>query len=39
MPVTTGGNSTVSNGNEQDALDTVVQVPVRTAGAQEGEFH
>lgn len=39
MPVTTGGNSTIINGNEQDALDAVVQVPARAEGAQESEFH
>lgn len=39
-PTTTGGNSTIVNGNEQDTLDAcVARVPQRTEGAQDGDFH
>lgn len=38
-PLTSGGNSNVTNGNEQEALDHCVQIPVRTEGAQDGELH
>lgn len=37
---TTGGNSTVVNGNEQEPLNRVVMVPSRTVqGMQDGDFH
>lgn len=38
-PTTAGGNKTITNGNEQDVLDRVVQIPARAEGAQEAEFH
>lgn len=38
-PLTSGGNSTITNGDEQDALDKCVQIPSRTEGAQDGELH
>jgi hypothetical protein len=39
QPATQGGNSTITNGNEQDCRDACVQIPVRTEGAQDGELH
>jgi hypothetical protein len=38
-PVTTGGNSTLTNGNEQKPLDKCVQVSTRTEGMQDAQFH
>jgi hypothetical protein len=39
-PTTTGGTTTIINGNEQDTLNRLVaEVPRRTEGAQDGEFH
>lgn len=38
-PRTSGGNQNIVNGNEQDCLDRVVQVSVRTEGKQDGELH
>lgn len=39
-PRTSGGNDTLTNGNERDTLDKCVQVPTRTAeGMQDGDFH
>lgn len=37
--LTTGGNSTLTNGNEQDTLNRVVMIPARIEGAQDGDFH
>lgn len=38
-PLTSGGNTTIINGNEQDVHDKCVQIPMRTEGAQDGELH
>lgn len=38
-PTTSGGNSTITNGNEQDTLDHCVLIPTRAEGAQDGDFH
>ncbi|MFD3531987.1 hypothetical protein [Streptomyces sp. NPDC058664] len=39
-PTTSGGNSTITNGNEQDTLDRcVTEVPRRAEGAQDADFH
>mgnify|MGYP003575508189 CR=1 FL=1 len=38
-PTTTGGNTTVVNGDEQAVHDRCVQIPVRAEGCQDGELH
>lgn len=38
-PLTSGGNNTLTNGNEQDPLNKCVVVPTRTEGGQDGQFH
>lgn len=38
-PTTTGGNSTITNGNEQPVLDDCVLIPTRTEGMQDSEAH
>ncbi|MFC5799117.1 hypothetical protein [Streptomyces formicae] len=38
-PLTSGGDSTIANGDEQVPLDQCVQIPTRTEGAQDGEMH
>lgn len=38
-PVTTGGNSTITNGDERKPLEDCVLIPTRTEGMQDGEAH
>lgn len=39
-PLTDGGNSTLTNGDEQEPLDKCVMIPTRTVeGGQDGDFH
>ncbi|WP_261994345.1 hypothetical protein [Streptomyces sp. t39] len=39
-PTTTGGDTTIRNGDEQQVLDAcVARVPQRAEGAQEQDFH
>lgn len=38
-PTTAGGNSTVTNGDEQEPLKRVVEISTRTEGAQDSEMH
>lgn len=36
---TAGGNSTITNGDEQEPLNRVVQIATRDEGSQEAEYH
>lgn len=38
-PTTSGGNTTIVNGDEQEPLDRCVMIPVRTEGGQDQDFH
>lgn len=38
-PTGDGGNSTLTNQDEQLILDRVVQIPARTEGMQDSEAH
>ena len=38
-PTTAGGNSTVTNGDEQEPLNRIVEIPTRIEGAQDSEMH
>jgi len=38
-PRTAGGNNTITNGSEQEPLNRIVEIPTRTEGAQDAEFH
>jgi hypothetical protein len=39
-PLTSGGNSTLTNGDEQEPLNACVQIPARTVeGMQDADFH
>lgn len=39
-PTTTaGGNSTITNGDEQQTLNRIPEIPSRVEGPQDAEFH
>lgn len=38
-PTGDGGNSTITNQDEQTILDRCTQIPSRIEGAQDGELH
>lgn len=39
QPTTSGGNSTITNGDEQQPLKDCVMIPARAEGAQDQDFH
>jgi hypothetical protein len=38
-PLTSGGDSTIINGDEQQPLNDCVRIPTRAEGAQDQDFH
>lgn len=38
-PTTAGGDSTITNGDEQQPLNDFVRIPARVEGGQDEDFH